>query len=768
MTITSDRSVTADRSDLTIGTRPVVTVLVDRCAGCQECVVRCPTQALDMDIARWVAVADQSRCVGCRQCVRTCPFSAITVDGPQLVASRIATTVAAPVPLVGDTSETRQGIASFDEAVAEASRCLACPDPTCVRGCPTHNDIPAFVAAVAERDLDRAHQILRRTTILPDICSRVCDQAVQCEGACTWSLAGATPVAIGALERFIADHQPVPPPTTPTPTAAAAGTAAAGTAAAGTAAADGAAGRRPRRVVSRQRELQPETTSVAIVGSGPAAMGAAWELIEGGAAVTVYERDPTPGGLLGWGIPDFTLPAAVAGRPWDQLQDAGVELHCSTPVDADMLQGLLADHDAVILAHGAGLPLRPPIPGVDLAGVEDATSFLQRARTALANQTSLDDLRRADGTPATVLVLGAGNTAMDVARCARRLDTNPICIDWMDPRFAPVRPDELDEARHEGVEVRFTSTVVELVGTDGTVSAARIAATRQDRATERPHIEKNSAELVPVDHVVLAMGYRLDPELSTGDLATTVSKQVDGLPDRQWTASGILAVSNPPYARRQPVGRLALGREKARTTAALPRRPRLWVAGDALTGPATVVEAMAQGREAARAILAHRPHRPQRPGTHHPHISHVVVGYDSVGGRTKACAWAIANQLTDTTTTVEVLPLARIDTKALARADLLIIGTWTEGKIIAAVGPARSTRRWLAALPPIAGLPVATFCTYSIDPRTTLSQLRHAIETAGGHIIADAAFRGRTATNTATNFAVTLHMKLATHQPQAS
>ena len=170
MTITSDRSVTADRSDLTIGTRPVVTVLVDRCAGCQECVVRCPTQALDMDIARWVAVADQSRCVGCRQCVRTCPFSAITVDGPQLVASRIATTVAAPVPLVGDTSETRQGIASFDEAVAEASRCLACPDPTCVRGCPTHNDIPAFITAVAGRDLDQAHQILRRTTVLPDVC----------------------------------------------------------------------------------------------------------------------------------------------------------------------------------------------------------------------------------------------------------------------------------------------------------------------------------------------------------------------------------------------------------------------------------------------------------------------------------------------------------------------------------------------------------------------------------------------------------------------
>lgn len=745
MTIAPDRADTAGTHSTD---RPTVTVLVDRCAGCQECVVRCPTEALGMDIERWVATADASRCVGCRQCVRTCPFSAITVDGPVLVAERVTTQTVLPAPLLGDVSETRRAITSWDDAVAEASRCLACPDPTCVRGCPVHNDIPGFVAAVAARDLELAHRILRRTTVLPDVCSRVCDQAVQCEGACTWSLAGGTPVAIGALERFITEHAPVPGPAV--------------AAAAATAPSSGLLAperHRPRRVATRQGPPPTTTTSVAVVGSGPAGIAAAWELVEGGAQVTVLERDATPGGLLGWGIPDFTLPAAVANRPWEQLQAAGVDLRCSSPVDADGLRALLAEHDAVVLAHGAGMPVRPPIPGVALAGVEDATSFLQRARAALSGGTGLDDLRSAtgDGDP-TVLVLGAGNTAMDVARCARRLGAAAICIDWMDARFAPVRPDELDEARAEGVDVRFTSTVVELVGPDGAVTGARIARTRQERADRRPVVLEGSAELVAVDHVVLAMGYRLDPELSSDDLARLVPKQVDGLPDRRWIGSGILAAPAPPFARHQPVGRLALGREAARTAAALPRRDRLWVAGDALVGPSTVVEAMAQGREAARAILAHRP---RRPGAPRPAAGHVVIAYDSVGGHTAACARAVAGVLGAGGTTVEVLPLAEVDTRALARADLLVVGTWTEGMVVAGVGPARTTRRWLAGLPSLAGMPVATFCTYGFDPRGTLRTMRSLVEAHGATVVAEASFRGRSATSAASSFAVTIRHQLA-------
>jgi len=240
MTLTATSETAAD-----IG-RPHVTVLADRCAGCQECVIRCPTGALSMDAGRWVALAEDALCVGCRQCVRTCPFSAIAVDGPLLVGERAEPEPAHSETLLGDVAETRQGIATWDEALVEAERCLACPDPTCVRGCPAHNDIPGFIAALKDHDLQGAHQVLSRTTVLPDICARVCNQAAQCEGACTWSLAGGTPVAIGRLERFVTDHSPVPPP--------------------------------------QRHPASGESLSVGIVGAGPAGIGAAWELVEAGAA----------------------------------------------------------------------------------------------------------------------------------------------------------------------------------------------------------------------------------------------------------------------------------------------------------------------------------------------------------------------------------------------------------------------------------------------------------------------------------------------------
>lgn len=224
--------------------RPTTTVLVDRCAGCQECVVRCPTGALDLDANTWTVEVNQELCVGCRQCERTCPFGAIVVEGPTLVAARVAQEVQHPAELEGDRSETRRGITSWAEALIEAERCLSCPDPTCVLGCPAHNDIPGFIRAVRDGDLDRAHEVLAATTFMPDVCSRVCDQALQCEGACSWSLAGSAPVAIGALERFVADNAPVP----------------------------SIASR-----VSRAAEPPAKGLSVAIVGSGPAAIGAASE-----------------------------------------------------------------------------------------------------------------------------------------------------------------------------------------------------------------------------------------------------------------------------------------------------------------------------------------------------------------------------------------------------------------------------------------------------------------------------------------------------------
>ncbi len=693
--------------------RPHVTVLVDRCAGCQECVVRCPTGALGMDSHRWVAVAEDALCVGCRQCVRTCPFSSITVEGPLLVAERVEVEEARPEHLVGDVDEIRRGLGSWEEALAESARCLACPDPTCVRGCPAHNDIPAFIHAVAERNLGEAHEVLRRTSVLPDTCSRVCNQAAQCEGACTWSLAGGTPVAIGRLERFVCDNAPVPPPRVS-----------------------------PAVVPTTGSEL-----SVAVVGAGPAAIGAAWELVEAGAAVTVYEKDDRPGGLLGWGIPDFTLPEAVAGRPWEQLTRAGVVLHCRTAIGPGDLDGLLAENDAVLLAHGTSLPLRLPVPGADLNGVTDATTVLQAGKDILERGGDVADFLSALGLSGTgpgprtisrVLVLGAGNTAMDVARTLRRMDLSAVCIDWLDEQFALVRPDELTEARAEGVDVRFSRTVTELRGEGGWVGHAVLAHTRQRSGSEQPKTLSEQPDVISVDLVVMAMGYRADPAFSEALPGAPLRREANGLPDRRWMASGILANSASEVAFSNPVGTLALGREVGLWAAALPFRDRLWAAGDALVGPSTVVESMTQGRRAARAIMAAGPRAPGGSGHRGPR--RVLVAYESRSGHTQRAAEAAAGGFSERGDQVRILPISKVGPEDLAVADFLLVGSWVEGLVVARVRPAKAMRTWLAGLPRLGAKPVGIFCTYAVSPKGTLAVMRRAFEAKGAVVVAEAAF----------------------------
>jgi glutamate synthase (NADPH/NADH) small chain len=689
--------------------RPTVKILTDRCAGCQECVVRCPTGALSMDARRWVALGDSDLCVGCRQCERTCPFSAVVIEGPMLVEPRVESWPVHPIKLLGDITEIRSGFAGWTEVLAEADRCLQCPDPTCVRGCPAHNDIPGFIAAVRDRDLESAHGILARTSVIPDICSRVCNQAAQCEGACSWSLAGGTPVAIGRIERFIADNMAVPAP----------------------------------KVVPEADPL-----SVGIVGSGPAAVGAAWDLIEAGAAVTVYEKDSTPGGLCVWGIPDFTLSEEIALRPWRQLERAGLDLRCGTEVHAGDLDELLGNHDALIVANGAGVPLRLPVPGADLDGVVEATSFLQGARAALEpggdsagflNSLGLDpiDQERCGH----VLVLGAGNTAMDVARTARRLGMSATCIDWLDERFALARPDELDEARHEGVKVCFSRTLTALSGECGRVAHATLACTVQDHVQKLPKVLTENAMALDVDLVVMAMGYRNDPEFVKVLPGTPMRREVTGVADRRWTASGILANRASSFANHNDVGALAMKREVSLWAAALPVEDRLWVVGDALTGPATVVEAMAQGRRAAAAVLDARPAGPAR--TNHGSSARqqrVLVCYSSAGGKTARAAQDIADGYAVRGIVAQVLPIVKVGARELASADMVVVGSWVEGFVVAGVGPAKSMCAWLKQLPRLGGKSVAIYCTYGVSPKNALGSMRRALEEKGAVVVAQAAF----------------------------
>lgn len=693
------------------GDAPHVVVFIDRCAGCQECVVRCPTGALYMDPDRWVAAANDELCVGCRQCVRTCPFAAIAVEGPLAVAPRTEFRAYHPAQLEGDTKETRPTFASWEEAVAEAERCLLCPDPTCMRGCPAHNDIPAFIHGLRSGDLELAHQSLRATSVLPDVCARVCDHSAQCEGACTWTLAGGKAVAIGAIERFICDNAPVP-----------------------------------------SVEVSSDVgrgMSVAVVGSGPAGVAAAWELVEASASVTMYEKDAEPLGVLRWGIPDFTLPQRVIERPWNELAAAGVDVRLSSQVFPEDIDTLLENYDAVMLCQGASRSRGLPVPGGDLGGVEEATDFLERGKTALAEGgrlAELEPITSADGSVIRrkVFVLGAGDTAMDVCRTARRFGAEVVCLNRRDRAHARVRPDELAEAEAEGVVMQFSTTIASLEGNeDGRLAAAYLAPTRQRRGNAPPEVLTSKAERHAVDLVVSATGYVVDPGFVSAVPGTAKRREAPMIAERRWTGSGIAFVGAPDARKptgardieRSPIGRSSLDREVDLAAAQLPFKSRVWVAGDALTGPATVVEAMAQGREAARAVLLERPSRTGRAEFGGPR--RVLVAYESETGNTKRAGTTLAGIMGAAGAEVRAMHLRDVGISSLAWADLIIVGTWVEGFVVAAVRPAKGARAFLDRLPHLAGKKVALYCTYAVSPGKALSMMRSGFEAQGATVVGE-------------------------------
>lgn len=543
--------------------KPETRIIKERCVGCQECVIRCPTSALSMDISNWIAKADNELCVGCRQCERTCPVSAIVVMGPVKVIPRIGPPPAQLPVKPGSIAEVRPGFASTEDAMKEAKRCLNCPDPTCVLGCPAHNDIPSFIKAIGENDLERAQKVLAETTCLPDVCSRVCDWASQCEGACTWALAGNEPVAIGALERFVTDHSPVPP---------------------------------VRRISERGKGL-----SVGILGSGPAGIAAARELVKEGVTVTVYERSAVPGGILHWGIPSYVLPDGASGRPIKALREAGVQIQANTDVTPEIMEHLLATHDALIAALGAPVPESPKLPGLNLNGVMNATEFLTMAKGVLATGKTLPEFQ---GATVTVLVLGGSDTAIDVARSIIRLGGKPIIIHRREERLSRARVDDILEAKDEGVEFRFATNLVKLEGENGALKRATLVRTQQKGQDMAPRAIRGSEQTIDARMVVLATGYKLEPAFAALFGLPPHQPISDRLlPDRRWVASGI-------FTPNSQIGKLAWEREYGLQVSAYPRREKLWVVGDALMGPGTVVGAMAQGRLAARSILKKQSHNP--------------------------------------------------------------------------------------------------------------------------------------------------------------
>ncbi|MEX0946994.1 MAG: NADPH-dependent glutamate synthase [Acidimicrobiia bacterium] len=423
-------------------------------------------------------------------------------------------------------------------AVLEAQRCLLCPRPKCVDGCPVGVRIDEFVRHVAAGDFGAAAATISADNSLPAICGRVCLQEKQCEGACVLTRKD-RPIAIGHLERFVADFS------------------------------------RTHRV---DRETpSPEKTGkrVAVVGSGPAGLSCAFDLIRSGHEVTLFEALHELGGVLVYGIPEYRLPKAIVAAEIDRLRDLGVEFVTNAPIGlAATLSDLLESFDAVFVGVGAGLPVFLGVPGEHLVGVYSANEFLTRVNLMRAYKsgtaTPVHDVKGK-----RVAVIGGGNTAIDAVRTALRLGAADASIVYRRTEAEmPARHEEIRHAREEGVGFEFLTAPVEFLGgSDGRLRALRIVrmelAPPVGEARPLPVPIAGSDVEVPVDVAIVAAGNGPSPLLRKS------------APDLIHGARGT-DQADPATGRTSMKG--------------------VFAGGDIVTGGATVILAMGAGRRAAASI----------------------------------------------------------------------------------------------------------------------------------------------------------------------
>jgi len=432
----------------------------------------------------------------------------------------------------------------FDAQVAllEAQRCLLCKQAHCVKGCPVGVDIPAFVGKVAEGDLAGAADHLLACNALPGVTGRVCPQETQCEGQCprgaTLRGVAGQPVGIGYLERYVADwaashHADVPPPPAPS-------------------------GRH-----------------VAVVGSGPAGLTAAGELVKRGHEVTVFEAFHEPGGVLVYGIPEFRLPKQIVRQEVDRLVAQGVRIECNAVVGRTWtLPELRATHDAVFVAVGAGLPVFMDVPGEHLKGVYSANEYLTRVNLMGA---WLPDGETPVLTGRRVAVVGGGNVAMDAVRTARRLGAEEAVIVYRRSREElPARLEEVHHAEQEGVRLEFLTAPVRVVGDEhGWVTGLechRMELGEPDASGRRRPVPVPGSQVVlPCDTVVVAIGTRANPLLTST------------APDLRLDRRG--------YIETDADGHSSM--------------PGVFAGGDIVRGAATVILAMGDGKRVGAAIDAY-------------------------------------------------------------------------------------------------------------------------------------------------------------------
>jgi glutamate synthase (NADPH) small chain len=423
-------------------------------------------------------------------------------------------------------------------AMQEASRCLQCKKPACVEGCPVSVDIPGFIKLIKEGDFTASIRNLWAKNALPAVCGRVCPQEIQCEGQCILAKKG-DPVAIGNLERFAADYER----------------------------AYGTGALPPRSA--------PTGKKVAVVGSGPSSLTVAGDLIVKGHAVTVLEAFHKPGGVLVYGIPEFRLPKEIFAQEINFLERQGAEVQCNAVVGRTVSIDELFEegYDAVYLGVGAGLPRFLNVPGENLIGILSANEYLTRANLMKAYLFPKVDTPIPRGK--NVVVLGAGNVAMDSARTAMRLGADSVKIVYRRSREEmPARAAEIHHAEEEGIEMFLLTAPTRFTGNDkgrltGMECLQMELGEPDDSGRRRPMPKEGSEFQMDCDLAIIAVGSGANPLLtqSTPDLKLN-----------QWG-----------YIMADP--------ETGKTS-----KKGVWAGGDIVTGAATVILAMGAGRKAADSI----------------------------------------------------------------------------------------------------------------------------------------------------------------------
>jgi len=426
-----------------------------------------------------------------------------------------------------------------EEAKLEAARCLQCKNPRCVEGCPVQVPIPKFLNLISKGLFLEAAREIRAQNVLPAICGRVCPQEDQCEKLC---LLGNRfkPVSIGYLERFAADYE------------------------------------RKSGQILISGNNHPLGKKVAVIGSGPASLAAAGDLVRWGYEVTVFEALHEPGGVLTYGIPEFRLPKAIVKAEVEFLQRLGVNFQMDTVVGRTIsIEELFQEEgfSAIFIGTGAGLPRFLGIPGENLVGVYSANEYLTRANLMKAYKFPEYDTPVIRGR--VVATLGGGNVSIDSARTALRLGAEKSLLLYRRSRDEmPARTDEIEHAEAEGVEFHFLTSPVEILGD----SKGRARALRCQKMTlgepdesgrRRPVPDKESEFDIEADVVIVAIGN--DPNKLIPSTTLGLSSQNKG---------GI--VVDPKTGRTS--------------------RKNVYAGGDAVTGAATVILAMGAGRKAAEAI----------------------------------------------------------------------------------------------------------------------------------------------------------------------